>query len=272
MDKILEKNELIQRVKEYTYYLTDDYLEEVCNDLLQIKDTNLFFEKCYENNAIYASESPCPFICDSVTHSHKYRELILKKYENDCIYKFCEKMLFDSSYIRRREALIIICDTLNIHRITCKKVLEDYFLFVMENDPLLLYDYIMEFTWLYAYEIRIKKNLYSKILNLNSEYANLILLETLDDLSVPFFSRDGLLKYRILSKLTKNQSRCVNSFAKKMKKDMIIKNYKKQIEPKKYILGNGRLEFSNIMFMKKTENYNKDDFINFYLNYVKKNI
>jgi len=56
-----------------------------------------------------------------------------------------------------------------------------------------------------------------------------------------------------------------------MKKNMIIRNYKKQIDTKKYILGNGRLEFSNIMFMNKTENYNKDDFINFYLNYVKKN-
>lgn len=52
---------------------------------------------------------------------------------------------------------------------------------------------------------------------------------------------------------------------------MIIRNYKKKIDTKKYILGNGRLEFSNIMFMNKTENYNKDDFINFYLNYVKKN-
>jgi len=47
----------------------------------------------------------------------------------------------------------------------------------------------MEFTWLYAYEIRIKKNLYSKILKLNNEYANLILLETLNDLSVPFLVR-----------------------------------------------------------------------------------
>ena len=101
----------------------------------------------------------------------------------------CAVQPVDSSYIRQREALIIICDTLNIHRITCKKVLEDYFLFVIENDPLLLYDYIMEFTWLYAYEIRIKKNLYSKILKLNNKYANLILLETLDDLSVPFLVR-----------------------------------------------------------------------------------
>ena len=267
----MEKDELMQKVKEYTYYLTDEYLEEVCKDLLQIKDANLFFEKCYENDAVYTSESPCSFICDSVTHSHKYRELILKKYENDCIYKFCEKMLFDSSYIRRREALIIICDTLNIHRITCKKILEDYFIFVIENDPLLLYDYIMEFTWLYAYEIRIKRNLYSKILKLNNEYANLILLETLDDLSIPLFSSNGLLKYKILSKLARNQNRCVNLFAKKMKKNMIIRNYKKKIDTKKYILGNGRLEFSNIMFMNKTENYNKDDFINFYLNYVKKN-
>ena len=117
----------MQKVKEYTYYLTDEYLEEVCKDLLRIKDANLFFEKCYENDAVYTSESPCSFICDSVTHSHKYRELILKKYENDCIYKFCEKMLFDYSYTRRREALIIICDILNIHRIKCKKLLEEYF-------------------------------------------------------------------------------------------------------------------------------------------------
>ena len=108
-------------------------------------------------------------------------------------------------------------------------------------------------------------------MKLNNEYANLILLETLDDLFVPFFSKDGLLKYKILSKLARNQNRCVNLFAKKMKKNMIIRNYKKQIDTKKYILGNGRLEFSNRMFMNKTENYNKDDFINFYLNYVKKN-
>ena len=267
----MEENELIQKVKEYTYYLTDEYLEEVCKDLLQIKDINLFFEKCYENDAIHEWKSPCSFICDSVTHSHKYRELILKKYENDCIYKFCEKMLFDSSYTRRREALIIICDTLNIHRIKCKKLLEEYFLFVIEKDPLLLYDYIMEFTWLYAYEIRIRKNLYSKILNLNNEFANLTLLEYLDSLVVPFFSRDGLLKYKILSKLTRDKSRCVNSFVEKIKKNMLIKNYNKHIETKTYILGNAKLEFINIMFMNKTETYNKDDFINFYLNYVKEN-
>ena len=127
----MEENELIQKVKEYTYYLTDEYLEEVCKDLLQIKDINLFFEKCYENDAIHEWKSPCSFIYDSVTHSHKYRELILEKYENDCIYKFCEKMLFDSSYTRRREALIIICDTLNIHRIKCKKLLEEYFFFFL---------------------------------------------------------------------------------------------------------------------------------------------
>ena len=103
----MEKDALMQKVKEYTYYLTDEYLEEVCKDLLQIKDANLFFEKCYENNAVYTSESPCSFICDSVTHSHKYRELILKKYENDCIYKFCEKM---------RD-----CEVLSVNSVGCGK-------------------------------------------------------------------------------------------------------------------------------------------------------
>ena len=52
---------------------------------------------------------------------------------------------------------------------------------------------------------------------------------------------------------------------------MLIKNYNKHIETKTYILGNAKLEFINIMFMNKTETHNKDDFINFYLNYVKEN-
>ena len=54
-------------------------------------------------------------------------------------------MLYDSSYNRRRDALIIICD-LYIHRSKCKDILLKYFDFVIEKDPLLLYDYIMEFT------------------------------------------------------------------------------------------------------------------------------
>ena len=87
----MEENELIQKVKEYTYYLTDEYLEEVCKDLLQIKDINLFFEKCYENDAIHEWKSPCSFICDSVTHSHKYRELILKNMKMIVFINFVKK-------------------------------------------------------------------------------------------------------------------------------------------------------------------------------------
>jgi len=71
-------------------------------------------------------------------------------------------MLYDSSCNRRRDALIIICD-LYIHRSKCKDILLKYFDFVIEKDPLLLYDYIMEFTWLYAYNYSLKKNLYLKI-------------------------------------------------------------------------------------------------------------
>ena len=41
---------------------------------------------------------------------------------------------------------------------------------------------------------------------------------------------------------------------------MLIKNYNKHIETKTYILGNAKLEFINIMFMNKTETYNKDNF------------
>ena len=64
----MEENELIQKVNEYTLYLSDDYLDEVCEELLKLKDLNSFFAKCYQNVDFSGYNSPCPFICDSVTH------------------------------------------------------------------------------------------------------------------------------------------------------------------------------------------------------------
>lgn len=268
---MMEEKELVKKIYAYTYYLTDNYLENVCDYLLEVENLNSFFEECYENIESFASETPCTFICDAVTHSHKNRELIIKKYESDCIYKFCEQMLFAPSYHRRRDGLRIICNTVNIHRTKCKKLLQEYLDFVIEKDPLLLFDYIMDFTWLYAYEYSIKKNLYLRIININKEFSNLILLEALGSSSESFLSKEGILKYKMLSKLTKNESIYVRSFAKKIRKNMFIRNYKKRIDTKTYILGNARLEFSNAMVINEKESYNSDEFINFYIDYIKKN-
>lgn len=128
----MEENELIQKVNGYTLYLSDDYLDEVCEELLKVEDLNSFFAKCYQNVNASGYNFPCPFICDSVTHSHQNRKSIIQKYENDCIYKFCEKMLYDSSCNRRRDALIIICD-LYIHRSKCKDILLKYFDYIIKE-------------------------------------------------------------------------------------------------------------------------------------------
>ena len=45
----MEENELIQKVNGYTLYLSDDYLDEVCEELLKVEDLNSFFAKCYQN-------------------------------------------------------------------------------------------------------------------------------------------------------------------------------------------------------------------------------
>lgn len=266
----MEENELIQKVNGYTLYLSDDYLDEVCEELLKVEDLNSFFAKCYQNVDVSGYNSPCPFICDSVTHSHRNRKSIIQKYENDCIYKFCEKMLYDSSCNRRRDALIIICD-LYIHRSKCKDILLKYFDFVIEKDPLLLYDYIMEFTWLYAYNYSLKKNLYLKIIKLNMEFSNLFLLEALDSSIEPLFSRDGIIKYKILSMLSKSESKAVSLIAKNIKHNLFIGFNRNRIETKSYILMNARQEFSNELAKNEIYSYNPDEFKNFYLDYVNNN-
>lgn len=263
----MSEKELIQKVNEYTLYLSDDYLDEVCGELLKVDDLNLFFEKCYQAVDDFDDKSPCPFICDSVTHSHQNRQLIIQKYEKDAIYKFCEKMLYDSSYIKRREALIIICD-LYIHRSTCKDILIKYFDYVIQKDPLLLYDYIMEFTWLYANDHSLKKNLYSKILKMNMGFSNLVLLEALDSSSEVLFSCGGLKKYKILSRLSKNKSEPVRLIAKNIRHNMLCASPQKRIETKAYILMNARQEFSNKLSKAKTVTYKPDDFKKFYLDYI----
>ena len=179
-------------------------------------------------------------------------------------------MLYDSSCNRRRDALIIICD-LYIHRSKCKDILLKYFDFVIEKDPLLLYDYIMEFTWLYAYNYSLKKNLYLKIIKLNMEFSNLILLEALDSSIEPLFSRDGIIKYKILSMLSKSESKAVSLIAKNIKHNLFIGFNRNRIETKSYILMNARQEFSIELAKNEIYSYNPDKFKNFYLDYVNNN-
>lgn len=125
------------------------------------------------------SQAFTSFIIDSVRHSHSYRESIIKKFEDDRIYLFFEKHLYDSSVDIRRNSLIILCDTLNIHHKNCKKVLEEYFFQVLRNDPLLMYDYISEFLWLYAYDSKMKNKLFSNIFNENDFITNICLFRIL---------------------------------------------------------------------------------------------
>ena len=261
----MNDEELIEKINNYYLYLDDKYLKEPCQNLLKIQNLNIFFEKYFKDEY----QAFTSFIIDSVRHSHSYRESIIKKFEDEKIYLFFEKHLYDSSVDIRRNSLIILCDTLNIHRKNCKKVLEGYFFQVLRNDPLLMYDYISEFLWLYAYDSKMKNKLFSNIFNENEFITNICLLEYLESFSTPLLSKSGFKKYILLRKLQKNKNSFVSEYAENIKKFM--QNRKPDVTNQKCIIQNARNEFWNKLAINNKTEYSADEYKTFIVEYIKKN-
>lgn len=261
----MNEKDLIEKINNYYLYLDDKYLEEPCKNLLKIQNLNNFFEKYFKNEY----EAFTTFIIDSVGHSHSYRESIIKKYEEDKIYLFFEKLLYDSSLDIRRNSLIILCDTLNIHREKCKNVLEEYYFQILKNDPLLMYDYISEYLWLYAYDSKMKNKLFSNIFTEDDFNSNICLLEYLEHFSTSLLSRTGLKKYRLLKKLQKNKNNFVSVYAEIIKKNML--NQKCNFTNQKYLTSDARNEYWNKLVINNKTEYSADEYKTFIVEYINKN-
>ncbi len=278
-------SELIEMI--YKYIWSDETLEETCREILSSDNLNQLFEKAFETAD--CNKSPVKFICDAITHPHKYRTEMIDRCTKDEIYKFCAELLYDEKFFKRRDALIIICDTLFDHINKCRETLINYYDFVFEKDPLLMYDYIMEFTWLYSEENKTKAELFSKIIKSNSAYAKLALINAFSSCSYSFWTKSGFQKYCFLSKLMKCQNIYVRYFAKLERDSMfkkvkanqdinslILDTAKKGISSQAknhyddiYLLSNGRLEFSNMLWEKNADTYEPKEFLAFYNDYLK---
>ena len=261
----MNDEELIEEIKTYYLYLDDKYLEEPCKNLLKIQNLNLFFEKYFKNEY----QPFTTFIIDSVRHSHSYRKSIIKKYEDDKIYLFFEKLLYDTSFDIRRNSLIILCETLDIHREKCKNALEEYYFQVLKNDPLLMYDYISEFLWLYAFDSKMKNKLFSNVFKKNDFVTNICLLEYLESFSTLLLSKTGIKKYILLKKMQKNENGFVREFAENVKNIMLHR--KCDVANQKYITQHARHEYCNKLAINNKTEYSADEYRTFIVEYIKKN-